>query len=148
MYRERSYRHDISRTDLVSYEVRVKETDLLIRSGTQLKEKAAELVFTLREQLETYIETHPPFLKSMKPLPSDRHAPEIIRIMIEAGQKTGVGPMAAVAGAVAESVGNGLLNHTDEVIVENGGDIFARVDHPLTVGIFCRPITVEPASGA
>jgi uncharacterized protein len=47
-----------------------------------------------------------------------------------------VGPMAAVAGAVAEQVGRGLLALSDEVIVENGGDIFLQTADPATVAIF------------
>ncbi len=44
--------------------------------------------------------------------------------------------MAAVAGAVAEHVGNRLLEHTDEVIIENGGDIFIKKNHIVTIAIF------------
>jgi len=44
--------------------------------------------------------------------------------------------MAAVAGAIAERVGEGLLSHTKQIIVENGGDIFIKTDFPATVGIF------------
>ena len=56
--------------------------------------------------------------------------------MVKAGKNAGVGPMAAVAGAIAEHVGLGLLKSTNHVIVENGGDIFIKTDAPLTVGIF------------
>jgi len=34
--------------------------------------------------------------------------------------------MAGVAGAVAEYVGSGLLPYTDDLIVENGGDLFMK----------------------
>jgi hypothetical protein len=56
--------------------------------------------------------------------------------MVKAGENAAVGPMAAIAGAVAEHAGLGLLKSTDEVIVENGGDIFIKTASPLTVGIF------------
>jgi ApbE superfamily uncharacterized protein (UPF0280 family) len=46
--------------------------------------------------------------------------------------------MAAVAGAVAEQVGRDLLGHTDQVIVENGGDLFIRSREPITIGIFAN----------
>lgn len=62
--------------------------------------------------------------------------PRIVRMMTDAGRKAGVGPMAAVAGAVAEQVGRELMAHSPEVIVENGGDIFLKVDAPLTLAIF------------
>jgi ApbE superfamily uncharacterized protein (UPF0280 family) len=63
--------------------------------------------------------------------------------MMEAGQKAGVGPMAAVAGAVAEYVGRELLDFSPEIIVENGGDIFLSIDRPRTVGIYAggSPLT-------
>ncbi len=44
--------------------------------------------------------------------------------------------MAAVAGAVAQHVGDGLLNLSDEVIVENGGDVFVMADGIMTLGIY------------
>jgi hypothetical protein len=44
--------------------------------------------------------------------------------------------MAAVAGAVAERVGRSLLNHTGQVIVENGGDIFLCVDAETVIGVY------------
>ena len=44
--------------------------------------------------------------------------------------------MAAVAGAVAEHAGLGLLKFTDQVIVENGGDVFIKTMTPRIVGIF------------
>ena len=56
--------------------------------------------------------------------------------MVDAGEKAGVGPMAAVAGAIAEHVGSGLLHKCREVIVENGGDIFLKTERPVVVGLF------------
>ena len=70
--------------------------------------------------------------------------PPIVRAMTEAAQKAGVGPMAAVAGAIAEFVGKKLLNYCHEVIVENGGDIFMRVKRRKRVGIYAGE---SPLSG-
>ena len=44
--------------------------------------------------------------------------------------------MATVAGAIAQFVAKGLLQITDQVIVENGGDIFLSVNRQATVSIF------------
>jgi hypothetical protein len=63
-------------------------------------------------------------------------APEVIRTMILAGSAAGVGPMAAVAGAVAETVGRALLKHSRQVVVENGGDVFLKTDGPVVAGLF------------
>ena len=125
-YRPRSYRHWIEDKDLVSFIVTVKETDLFIRAGENLQKKAQRTVLKYRYQLEKYIETRPGFQKSLEPLPDTGRNPRIVKMMLAAGQKAGVGPMAAVAGAIAECVGQELLEFTPEVIVENGGDIFIK----------------------
>ncbi len=56
--------------------------------------------------------------------------------MVQAANLCGVGPMAAVAGAIAEFVGRELLNYSSEVIVENGGDIFIKSNKERMVSIF------------
>jgi len=48
--------------------------------------------------------------------------------MLRASWVTGVGPMASVAGTIAQYVGNDLLRYSKNVIVENGGDIFMSLD--------------------
>jgi ApbE superfamily uncharacterized protein (UPF0280 family) len=56
--------------------------------------------------------------------------------MAEAARAAHVGPMAAVAGAIAEAVGNDLLLYSPEVIVENGGDIYMKSLQQRHVGIY------------
>ena len=65
--------------------------------------------------------------------------------MIRAGTVAGVGPMAAIAGAIAENVGRGLLEFADQVIVENGGDVFIKTRRPVTVGIYAgsSPLSMQ-----
>jgi ApbE superfamily uncharacterized protein (UPF0280 family) len=67
-------------------------------------------------------------------MPSD--APQIIQAMILASSSVGVGPMASVAGAIAENVGRELLPFSPEIIVENGGDIYLKSLSKRVVGIF------------
>ncbi|MDD5190800.1 MAG: UPF0280 family protein [Dehalococcoidales bacterium] len=135
-YKPRFYRHWSKDTDLVSFNVTVKETDLLIRARKNLKKKALEVVLKQRELLEKYIARHPGFLTELSPFPVGEDAPQIARTMAEATAKVGVGPMAAVAGAFAEVVGRALLEYSDEVIVENGGDIFLKLAKTRLIGIY------------
>jgi hypothetical protein len=86
--------------------------------------------------LEDYIKAKPDFLSTLLPYPEDPFAPEIIREMISVTRIFGVGPMAAVAGTIAQFVGSDLLEYSEEVIVENGGDIFLNTEKPVTVSIF------------
>ncbi len=136
MYQKRSYRNIVCVNNLVSFRVVVKETDLFIHSAKNIKHIARELTLQHRGYIETYIKRHAEFEKTLQPWKINEPVPNIISEMTQAGEKAGVGPMASVAGAVAEHVGVGLLEHTDEVIVENGGDLFIKTDNPVTVGIF------------
>ena len=72
----------------------------------------------------------------MEALPIDDDTPQIIKMMLEAAHKAGVGPMASVAGAIAECVGTELLTFSPEVIVENGGDIYLRISKKRVIGIY------------
>ena len=136
MKRERSYRSWSMRDGLVPFRVQVQETDLYILARTALQQEAEEAVIKFRHQLEAYIKGCPLFAESLVPLPLDPLAPEIARGMLVAAQKAGVGPMAGVAGAMAEFVGKALLPKTPEVVVENGGDIFLQSSTERKIGIF------------
>jgi len=143
MYEPRHYRHWVKDEGLVSFNVAVKETDLYIRTSSNLRRKAHKLVLKYRSMLEEYIKRNPAFLTSFEPLTVGEDAPLIVREMARATSRVGVGPMAAVAGAMAEFVGNDLLAFSPEVIVENGGDIFLKSLKKRMIGIYAgkSPLT-------
>ncbi|MFH1933395.1 MAG: UPF0280 family protein [Pseudomonadota bacterium] len=120
------YRRVVKAYDLITRKVLVNQTDLLVSGFKNLEEEAKSLVCKYRRQLEDYIEKHPSFVRAFCPLKRDPFAPRIVNSMIEAGSRANVGPMAAVAGAIAEYVGLGLLPYSRDVVVENGGDVFIR----------------------
>ena len=136
VHQHRFYRDRIIAQDLVSFTVVVQETDLFVLAETLLAEKARQAVFNYRYQLEEYIRQHPAFLHTLSPLPSDPHAPPLVREMMEAARRADVGPMASVAGALAKKVGEDLLQHTEQVVIENGGDIYVRVSHDMLIGVY------------
>lgn len=136
MYEPRTYRHWVTDKDLISFSVVVKETDLLIRAKSYLQEKAISATKRCRSRLEEYIALNPLFTTSLEPISIEEDAPSIAREMANAAQKTGVGPMAAVAGVIAERVGKELLRFSDEVVVENGGDIFICTLKERLIGIY------------
>ncbi len=135
-YQVRTYRNHVGQNHLERFTVMVKDTDLLLYAPVNLEKQAREIVLEQRGYLEEYIHCNPLFLTSLSPLETGGMAPIIVREMAIAGQRAGVGPMAAVAGGIAEMVGKGLLEYTDEIIVENGGDVFVRTKTPVTMGIF------------
>jgi len=134
-YEPRTYRNISPPEGLVRFDVLVQETDLSIYARHPMKAEARELVFESRGIIEKYIQRFPHFARTLSPWSIDGPAPRIIRKMAEAGNNAGVGPMATVAGVVAEYVGRGLLTKSAEVIVENGGDVFIHASQPVTVGI-------------
>lgn len=131
----RTYRTRAGGGRLAAFEVVVKQTDLHVQARSDLSALAREAVLEQRGYIEAYIRRHPEFLSTLAPWPLGDPAPQIVRDMIAAGNAAGVGPMAAVAGAVAEHVGRKLLAHSAEVIVENGGDIFLQTAEAATVAI-------------
>lgn len=135
-YSERTYRLR-EQSGLVSSFVKLVETDLHILAPVNVEDEALRLVAGVRRQIESYIREHGEFVRSLAPLPMDESAPEAVREMILAGQKAGVGPMAAVAGVIAEAVGKGLIaGGTRDLIVENGGDIFIARETECTIAVF------------
>jgi len=122
--------------NLVGFRVAVKETDLFVHAVKPLEDITRELILKHRGVIEAYIKRYPGFATTLTPWRINGPAPIIITRMSSSGEKAGVGPMAAVAGAIAEHVGMDLLRHTREVVVENGGDVFFKTNGPVTVGIF------------
>jgi len=135
-YEPRTYRTRMARGGLVGFRVAVKETDLWVLASRDLTSQVREAVLQERAQLEAYIDAHPAFLTALTPWPDDPFAPTVVREMVAAARRAGVGPMAAVAGALAARVGRFLSPLTEEVIVENGGDIYLKIMEPATVALF------------
>ena len=90
-----------------------------------------------RELLEAYLREHPAFGTSFAPLPPLATAPDVAHRMARAAECVGVGPMAAVAGTMAQLAAEaGLRAGAGEAIVENGGDAFLAVTTPTRVGLY------------
>jgi ApbE superfamily uncharacterized protein (UPF0280 family) len=89
-----------------------------------------------RRILEEYINRHPDFRKSLEPLELLAGAPDVAERMARAAKLVGVGPMAAVAGAMAQCAGQSALDAGAlEVIVDNGGDIYISAVEPVIIGL-------------
>jgi len=141
MNSKRVYRSDTSGLRLTSFSIAVKESDLWIAVSStdyhkSLPQQVEKILWNRRRQIENYLSADPNLGSSLEPCLPGADAPQIIRSMVHAGNRVGVGPMAAVAGAIAEEVGRYLLDFTHEVIVENGGDIFLKIEQPVNVGVY------------
>ncbi len=136
VYEPRFYREDSKNSRLKKFNVTYKDTDLLIMAPVILSDMCYTVVRKIRKKLEYYLEDHPLFLTSLEPVEVGVDAPQEIVKMSVLSAEVGVGPMASVAGLFAEQVGQKVLEFTDEVIVENGGDIFISVKEDCQIGIF------------
>ncbi|MEN2984963.1 MAG: UPF0280 family protein [Dictyoglomaceae bacterium] len=135
-YVKREYRKYMKSGDLISFPVKIKESDLYILAEKNLEKEAEKILEYYRGQLEEYIKIDPLFQITLEPYKVLPYAPKIAKEMAYWSEKAGVGPMASVAGAIAEFVGKDLLKLSSQVIVENGGDIFLSSKKERIVSIF------------
>ena len=134
--RQKFYRDVVTGSDLVRFNLSIEETDLAISAEQDLRKEAIGFTRRCRREIKEYLAGHPAFGESFEPVEVEVGSPPIIRAMAQATKRAGVGPMASVAGAVAEFVGRELLRFTKELIIENGGDIFIKSQRQRNVGIF------------
>ena len=150
-YCERSYRSTAGFTGL-SFTVQVEESDLWINilqpglKNADLQSLAYERLLHYRTQLTAFLQRYPDWGTSLIPVAAADFpfAPVLVRQMMAAAYLAGVGPMAAVAGALAEAVGRDLSGDSIGVVVENGGDIFLAGRSEYLLAIFAG---TSPLSG-
>ncbi|QQO07489.1 UPF0280 family protein [Breznakiella homolactica] len=165
MYRDRFYRERLGGGRFYSFTLREEESDLWIGwntagGGPDIREvaSAAEaLLRAVRRDIQAYAAEHRDFTGALEPLPADPSAPPAVLSMLNAGAAAAVGPMAAVAGAIAEAIGRGLADRFGfrETIVENGGDLWVSLAEPLSLSVYAGlsslsgkfSITIDPSMG-
>lgn len=137
-YQYRFYRQWVAAQDLYRVCSAVMETDLQILSDKPVdKSYIEEKICFYRRQIEEYISKDNRFLNSLEPIDTESNAPSIIKEMGRAAKLAGVGPMAAVAGGIAQLLAQDLVaSGIEEVIIENGGDIFLKICRPRKIGIY------------
>jgi len=119
------------------------ETDLWIAVSAgsyvpEVRSYSLERIMFYRKILDEHIRKTPEFLTSLTPLFFKSEVHPLVHDMYNASRAAGTGPMSAVAGAVGEYVCNDLiaLFGFDEVVVENGGDIFMKTRRPATISVY------------
>ncbi len=126
MYEERTYRKTVSAAGLQQWNVVDGESDLQVYSPVDIIVPLQDSLQRHRLAIQEYIAQHPEFAESLVPLPEDPAAPPIVAAMLKASASAGVGPMAAVAGAIAQFIAMDVIHLTPEIIIENGGDIYMQ----------------------
>jgi ApbE superfamily uncharacterized protein (UPF0280 family) len=139
-YGERFYRQFPENGRWKAFRVRVETSDLYIRAKKDLTEAARQHLIHLRTHIRDHIARQECFMTSLRPVERLPQCPDIINRMYAASEESGAGPMASVAGAIAESLGMEILKESEEVIVENGGDLWISVQEPVTINILTESI--------
>jgi uncharacterized protein len=136
MYAERTYRCWSGRGSAARFNVTLGESDLDIQCAEDRRSSALRALAALRRELKRHLSRCPEYRTSLVPLAVREDAPGIVRDMADAAALWDVGPMAAVAGAIAQRVGEAISKPGEAVIVENGGDIWARTDGALRCAVY------------
>ena len=123
--------------EVIRKQFHIRETHATVIAEECFMSLAERTLSAARKEIETYITGQPRFLTSLEPLLIDMEAPGVARRMAAAAALAGVGPMAAVAGAIAQVTVEALVAAgARHVIVDNGGDVVLRIDRPVRIGIF------------
>lgn len=94
-------------------------------------------IMRVRTEIEEYISRFPEFRTSLTPLAIHPDAPESVRRMLCAAALTGTGPMAAVAGTIAEyAARRAWHNGEKDIIIDNGGDLFCIIQKPIHTALY------------
>jgi ApbE superfamily uncharacterized protein (UPF0280 family) len=134
MRKNRWTRHHIER----------QETIITLLCGNRYRSTAERAAAQFRNLLTDHIRRVPAFLTSHQPLLAPEGTDARILQMYEAASRTGVGPMASVAGAFADAVLQSLLAAgAPEAVADNGGDIALFITEPVRIGIYAGNASVK-----
>ena len=142
-YRERSYRSRFSDDERRWFCVKFLESDLWIgvdngSYSASMEADAYAMLVDLRRSMDAYLLMDPRYRAALTPYDAGVEAPVILKEMSKVSHKTGIGPMSAVAGAVALRVADYIKSvfGVKEVVVENGGDIYAHFHSDMDIAVF------------
>ena len=102
--------------------------------------KGEQIAHEIYMDVEKFATNHPVFKDSFEPTNfavKDLQIPRVARIMEEVTAPFGIGPMAAVAGAIADIIFERLQSLDPRMLlVEDGGEIVVKSTEPVTIGLY------------
>ena len=136
-----------------TFDIQVQDLVLHITAAAELNEESRAAALSFWEQLHAYSLRDPAFRTSKRPIEVPDDAPEIVKEMVLASSKAGVGPMYSFQGALADHVGRFLTRDLDSVSVSCGGDFFVLTRKRQKLTFHTRPdggglsVVVAPRKG-
>ncbi len=103
-----------------------------------MEQLVLQKVIELRKLIVDYSAKCKEFISSLIPIEVENDAPPMVKRMADAALRANVGPMAAVAGAFSEAIGEWLIaeHSVNEVIIENGGDNYLKFVEPVSISVY------------
>ena len=148
---KRFYRERMGESRFRSFTITCKDSDLWIGIDPEsfkfeMIDFARNKLIELRYKLESYISENPQFQTSFVPVETKKGDPYIAIEMSKVSKIAGTGPMATVAGAFSEYIGKTIQKQfrVDEIVVENGGDIYFKLKKDLVLSVYAGE---SPLSG-
>jgi len=153
-YKDRIYRKHFRTDRWKGFVAKHKDTDVWVGVNKNsfhydMHKFTMQTIRMLRESMDAYLNTDIQYVRALLPYSAREDAPQILKLMSETSYKTGVGPMSAVAGAVAAHIACELQKKFEiqEIIVENGGDIYVDIVKDIDVSIFAGSSSLSQKIG-
>jgi uncharacterized protein len=115
----------------------IGETAVTMIAEREFLSVGEDAILHAREVIQAFIRRDPLFQVTLEPYAAPDDAPPLVRRMCDAAILAGVGPMASVAGAIAEAAVEAMRSAgAVQAIVDNGGDIALLLDQEVCVGLY------------
>lgn len=119
------------------HHLEIRESIISVLCDPDFIEAGKKSIIHTRKQIEQVISKHPEFETSHTPLGFLSYPHSLIKKMCVESKKVGVGPMAAVAGTVADECLKSIIRvGAREAVIDNGGDIALKIYQPVNIGIY------------
>ncbi|MFO7889824.1 MAG: UPF0280 family protein [bacterium] len=119
------------------HHLEIKESIMSVLCKAAFIESGRKAIMHTRRQIEDIIAEYPDFKTTHAPLKLSGCTPSVIKKMCVESKKVEVGPMAAVAGTIADECLKTMIHvGAREAVVDNGGDIALFIRSPVNIGIY------------
>ncbi len=120
---------------MLRFRFRYRETSVTILVDEEkFYRVAVDAILEARREIENAIKRDPFFYVTLEPMECDGN---VVGRMCRASKLANVGPMAAVAGTIAQYAVERMVEEgANFAVVDNGGDIAMFLDRPITVGVY------------
>jgi hypothetical protein len=116
----------------------IEQSNLLMVSNLQAAiNEGIKAALIHRFMLDNYVIHNPTYVLALEPVHVEEWAPRIVRLAAQSTAIAGVGPLAAIPGALADVTVEAMLTSGAQTcLVENGGEISATSNRTLNVAVY------------